>query len=590
MATPTAPPPIARGSPAQADDFPGDGHGDPHAGSAHGHAPGFVRRYVFSTDHKVIAVQFLIAGLLFLMLGGLLAMAIRWQLAWPGSLVPLLGKIADDRYLTLITMHGTVMIFFAITPIVIGAFGNFVIPLAIGARDMAFPVLNMLSFWLLIPAGALLLAAMGAQGELVAGWTAYPPLSDVVGSPEAGQTCWALALIVGGVSSMMGAINYVTTVIKLRAPGMTMGRLPLTVWGVFYTSILNIYFVPVVAAALLMLVADRVGGAHFYTPYGAGDPLLYQHLFWIFGHPEVYILILPVWGVVSDLLAVFARKPAFGARYTVISMGVICALSAVVWGHHMFTSGMNATLAKTFVVLTMLVSIPSAVFFLNWLGTLWRGSLRFEPPMLHALGVVFVFALGGLTGLFNASDALDSFIHDTYFVVGHFHLTMAASVLLGGFAGILYWFPKMFGRMMNRTLSVVHFWLTFIPLNVVFCTQLLQGAQGHMRRIADPVHSYAFLKPFHGLHIMITWAAFVLGAAQILFFVNFFASIFLGRRAPKNPWRANTLEWTVPSPPPHGNFGPRLPTVHRGPFEYSAPGAADDFLPQDAPPAATATG
>jgi len=365
------------------------------------------------------------------------------------------------------------------------------------------------------------------------------------------------------------------------------------VWGLFYTSILNLYFVPVVAAALFLLLLDRALGTCFYLPAGVmvqGSPvgpgggavLLYQHLFWYFGHPEVYILILPVWGLVSDLLSVFARKPAFGYKATVISMGVICVLSAIVWGHHMFTSGMVPLLGKAFMTLTMLVSIPSAVFFLNWLGTIWGGAIQFKTPMLFTLGVVFVFAIGGLTGLFHAAQTVDMYVHDTYFVVGHFHYTMAASVLFGSFAGIYYWFPKMFGRSMNELLGKLHFWVSFVPLNGVFFGMFVQGSRGHMRRIADPT-MYEYLQPLQGMNVFITYCALLLGAAQLFFLINFVWSLIRGSRAEVNPWRSNTLEWTVPSPPPHGNFE-RLPLVRRGPHEYSAPECDNDWFTQDAEP------
>jgi cytochrome c oxidase subunit 1 len=570
------------------------------------HEPGFIGKYIFSRDHKIIAIQFLLLGLFFLLFGGAMAMVIRWQLAWPFDPehpVPLLsrmlnweaGQMPPNFYVMLITMHGTIMIFFAITPIAIGAFGNYAIPLQIGARDMAFPTLNMLSVWTFAIAGVLNLLSFFVEGGAAAsGWTAYPPLSALA-TPGAGQNLWIVSLALVGVSSTMGAINYITTVVKLRAPGMTWGRLSLTVWGLLYTSILNLYFVPAVAVALILLLLDRMLGSSFYLPAGlvvqgspvgpgGGAVLLYQHLFWFFGHPEVYILILPIWGIVSDLLAVFSRKPAFGYNATVISMGAICAVSGVVWGHHMFTSGMMPLLGKAFMMLTMLVSIPSAVFFLNWLGTLWRGSIQFTTPMLFTLGVVFVFAIGGLTGLFHAAQTVDLYVHDTYFVVAHFHYTLAASVLFGSMAGIYFWFPKMFGRRMSELVGKLHFWLSFIPLNGVFFGMFILGSRGHMRRIADPT-TYDFIQPLQPLNVFITWCAFALGTAQLLFVANFVWSLCRGRRAEINPWRANTLEWTLPSPPPHGNFQ-RIPYIHRGPYEFSSPEADEDWLTQDAEPVA----
>jgi cytochrome c oxidase subunit 1 len=575
---------------------------DTPSGNGHlHHESGFVGTYIFSRDHKIIAIQFLFYGLFFLLVGGLMAMAIRWQLAWPFDPehpVPVLttllnwqgSQMPPQFYAMLITMHGTIMIFYAITPIAIGAFGNYAIPLQIGARDMAFPVLNMLSVWVFAVAGFLNLLSFFVEGGAAAsGWTAYPPLSALA-KPGAGQNLWIISLALVGVSSTMGAINYITTIVKMRAPGMTFGRLPLTVWGLFYTSVLNLYFVPAVAAALILLLLDRMLGTSFYAPGtqivqgspvgpGGGSVLLYQHLFWFFGHPEVYILILPVWGIVSDLLSVFARKPAFGYKATVISMGAITGLSGIVWGHHMFTSGMVPMLGKAFMTLTMLVSIPSAVFFLNWLGTLWRGAIQFTTPMLFTLGVVFVFAIGGLTGLFHAAQTVDLYVHDTYFVVAHFHYTLAASVLFGSMAGIYFWFPKMFGRLMSEWLGKLHFWLSFIPLNGVFFGMFILGSRGHMRRIADPT-MYDFIQPLQPLNVFVTYCALALGAAQLLFVVNFVCSLFAGRRAEVNPWRCNTLEWTVPSPPPHGNFE-RIPRIHRGPHEYSAPDTTEDWLAQD---------
>ncbi len=556
----------------------------------------FLGRYIFSRDHKIIGIQFLFTGLFFLLLGGLMALVIRWQLAWPSDEthpLPLLAKwygwegghMPPTFYLTLITMHGSIMIFFAITPIVIGFLGNYLIPLQIGAKDMAFPTLNMLSYWVFFVASVcMILALIFGAG---AGWTAYPPLS-VVATPSIGQDLWILALALMGVSSLMGAINYVTTIIQLRAPGMTWGRLPLTIWGLFYTAVLNLAVLPVIAAGLFLLLLDR-WGTSFYIPeglivngqrldQGGGAVLLYQHLFWFFGHPEVYILILPVWGVVSELLAVFSRKPAFGYKATVICMGIIVGLSLIVWGHHMFTAGMAPMLSKTFMTLTTLISIPSAVFFLNWLGTLWKGDIHLTSPMLFTLGIVFVFAIGGLTGLFHAAEAVDLYVHDTYFVVGHFHYTLAASVLFGSIASIYYWFPKAFGRMMNETLGKWHFWLTFIPLQGVFFGMFIQGAHGHMRRIADPT-LYDFLRPWQSYNVFITYCALALGAAQLLFVANFVYSLFAGRKAERNPWGATTLEWTVPSPPPHGNFE-ATPVIRRWAYDYSLPEAPRDYLVQ----------
>jgi cytochrome c oxidase subunit I len=555
----------------------------------------FVRRYVFSTDHKVIGRQFMFLGLVFLAVAGFMAMLIRWQLARPGVPVPIIGRvlfgaggvISPAAYTALFTMHGTIMIFFAVTPILIGGFGNFCLPLMIGARDMAFPRLNMLSFWTMAAATLVLIVSFFVPlGPANAGWTAYATLSTTIGAPGPGQTLWVVAIYLNGTSSVMGAVNYITTVIRLRAPGMGYLRMPLTVWGFFLTSILNALFVPVLAAAMVLLFFDRVFGTQFFiagaTVRGGGDPILYQHLFWLFGHPEVYILILPAWGIVSDLLAFFARKPAFGYRVTVYALCAIVFLSAVVYGHHMFATGMSPLLGESFMVLTMIISVPTSLLVLNWLGTLWRGAIRFTTPMLFSLGMVFTFGVGGLTGLFLADIVADMYLHDSYFVVGHFHLIMAAALLLSSFAAIYFWFPKMFGRMMSERLGKLHFWPTIITLNLVFGGQLLLGFAGMQRRIYDP-SAYEFLRPLAWLNKGISHSAYLLGAAQLVFVWNFFRSMFRGPRAEANPWQVGTLEWTVPSPPPHENFE-RVPEVVRGPHEMSSPEAlarGKDWLAQD---------
>ncbi len=556
----------------------------------------FWKTHIFSLDHKTIGKQYLFLGIFFLLFGGFQAMLIRWQLAYPETEVPWWslgflfkgsgGIIDPDVYNQLFTMHGTIMIFWAITPILIGAFGNFIIPLQIGARDMAFPTLNMLSFWTMFLASIILIISYFLpDGTAAGGWTSYPPLSLKEGGIAGeGQTFWTLALVFAGTSSMMGAINYMITVIRMRAPGMTYFKMPLSVWGLWLTSILNAIFVPVIAAGLIMLVLDRLLGTQFFlagrlAAGGGGDPLLYQHVFWIFGHPEVYILILPVWGIVSELLSVFARKPAFGYKVTAICMGTIVVLSSVVWGHHMYTTGMSPLLGKSFMFLTLLISIPSSIFFFNWLLTLWRGSLHFDTPMLYTMAVIWVFAIGGLTGLYNATVTADIYLHDTMFVVGHFHYTMAASVLFGGFAAIAYWFPKMFGRMMSSRLNKVHFWGTFITLNLVFFNMMVLGYAGHHRRIYNP-NEYEFLQPLMDLNVFITIAAFFMGAFQILYLFNFVWSIFKGKVAETNPWKANTLEWTVAYPVPHGNFD-EIPHVYNGPHEYNNPRVKDqDWVPQ----------
>jgi len=549
----------------------------------------FLSKYVFSFDHKVIGKQFLWYGIAFLGIGGMMALLIRWTLAFPGEPFPVIGQflfphtngvVPPDTYAMLFTLHGTIMIFYAITPILIGAFGNFCIPLMIGARDMVFPTLNMLSFWLAFVSAILLLASLFTPlGGAAGGWVSYPTLSTLIGSPGVGQTLWCLALFVLGVSSTMGAVNYIATIITLRAPGMGYFDMPLTIWGLWLTAILNAIFLPVLGAGLLLLTFDRVFGTTFFlagaaATSGSGDPVLFQHVFWIFGHPEVYILILPAWGIVSDLLSFFARKPAFGAKATALAMTSITILSTLVYGHHMYTTQMSPLLTQSFMMLTMTISIPSSVFFANWLGTIWKGSIRFQTPMLFSLGVVFVFGLGGLTGLYLATVSTDLYLHDTYFVVGHFHYTMAASVLLGGFAATYFWFPKMFGRMMNETIGKIHFWITMLGLNGVFMGMMIVGWAGMHRRIYNPF-VYEFLQKLIPINTFITVSAITMGAAQLFFVYNFIYSMVKGPKAEQNPWGVGTLEWTIPSPAPHYNFA-EIPVVKCGPHELGNPNLKGD--------------
>ena len=569
----------------------------------HGHSAGFISTYVFSKDHKVIGIQFLFSTLLWFLIGGLLALAIRWQVAWPWSNIPILGRmfeggqISPEFYTMLFTMHATVMIFLVIIPILAGAFGNFLIPLMIGADDMAFPTLNMLSYWFMWPA----FIAFGASffvegGGAAAGWTSYPPLSV---HPEAapggggGQTLWLIGLTFVGVSSMMGSVNYMTTIIQMRAPGMTMFRLPLTIWSMFITAVLQAFALPVLTAAGFMQLLDRMVGTGFFLPpehvinneiisAGGGQPLLWQHLFWFYSHPAVYIMILPAMGMVSDIISCFARKPIFGYKPMVYSIAGIAGLGFIVWGHHMFMSGMNPALGMTFMVSTMMIALPSAIKVFNWLGTIWGGRIQFATPMLFALSFVSMFIIGGLSGIFMAATPVDIFIHDTYFIVAHFHYVLFAGTAMGVFGAIYFWYPKMFGRLMNETLGKIHFLLTFIFLNGTFFTMHILGAVGFPRRLADPYH----YETFHHLQAMnefMTWSAIGMVAAQALFVVNFFGSLFFGRVAGRNPWNANGLEWQAPSPPGHGNFDFQ-PVVYRGPYEYGSPETAEDYYPQTVPP------
>lgn len=556
----------------------------------------FVRKYIFSTDHKIIGIQFLFMSLFFLLVGGLLAMTMRWQLGWPGRPIPGGGILGDAKapggvllpefYNSLVTMHGTFMVFFAIMPLLVGVFANYLIPLQIGAPDMAFPRLNMASFWTAVPAGLMMVSSFlvigGAAG---AGWTSYAPLSAVpeYSGVHTGQQLWCLSLIVLGFSSLMGAVNYITTVINMRAPGLTWFRLPLPVWALFITSILILLAIPILTGALIMLYFDQTIGTTFFLPANGGQPLLWQHMFWFFGHPEVYILILPAMGFVSEILANGARKPVFGYTAMVGAIAAIAFLGWVVWGHHMFMSGMNPVLGGYFMVSTLIIAVPSAIKTFNWLGTLWGGSIRFHVPMLNALAFVSMFVIGGLSGMFVAATPVDIPLHDTYFVVAHLHYVLFGGSLFGIFAAITFWYPKMFGRMMSETIGKIHFFLTFIFFNLTFFPMHMLGIAGMMRRLYDPTQ-YPHLQPVQPMNEFISVSAFLLGATQLLFAFNFLWSLFRGRKAEMNPWNANSLEWTAPSPPPHGNFEV-TPIVYRGPYEYSSPDSELDYLPQDRPAA-----
>ena len=574
----------------------GDGHG-------HDHGPtNFLTKYVFSQDHKIIGIQFLFSTLIWFGVGGLLALAVRWQIAWPWQPMPIVGKmlfpstngvISPEFYTMLFTMHASIMIFFVIIPMLAGALGNFCIPLMIGAPDMAFPKLNMLSYWFMWPAFICMGISFFVEGgAAAAGWTAYPPLAAVhsaaPGSLE-GQTWWLFGLQFVGLSSLMGSINYITTIIKMRAPGMTFFRMPMTVWALFITAILQAFALPVLTSAILMQILQRTAGANFFTPeglvvnnqsagVGGGQPLLWQHLFWFYSHPAVYIMILPAMGIVSDVLATFARKPLFGYRPMVYSVSGIAGLGFIVWGHHMFQSGMNPALGATFMTSTMLIALPSAIKTFNWLGTLWGGNIKFTSAMLNAIAFVSMFAIGGLSGIYMAATPVDIHIHDTYFIVAHIHYVLFGGSTFAIFAGIYFWFPKMFGRLMDEKIGRVHFFLTFIFFNMTFFAMHVIGAAGHPRRIADP-NIYPSLQHLAGLNKFMTVGALLLGVTQLLFVFNFVKSLFFGERAGRNPWNSNTLEWSAPSPPGHGNFDV-APVVYRGPYEYSSPEVEEDYLPQ----------
>jgi cytochrome c oxidase subunit 1 len=582
-----------------------DVHAADH-GHGHGHSAGFVRTYLFSLDHKIIGLQFLFSTLIWFLVGGLLALGVRWQLAYPWKAMPIIGtivgtpeggQIAPETYTMLVTMHASVMIFFVIIPILAGAFGNFLIPLMIGADDMAFPTLNMLSYWVMWPAFALLGCSFFVEGgAAAAGWTGYPTLTileDSAPGSHTGQTLWLLGLIMVGISSMMGSVNYLTTIIQMRAPGMTMFRLPMTIWAMFITAVLQAFALPVLTAALFMQTTDRLLGTGFFLPEGitanngpmqagGGQPLLWQHLFWFYSHPAVYIMILPAMGMVSDMISCFARKPLFGYKPMVYSIGGIAGLGFIVWGHHMFVSGMNPALGMTFMVSTMLIALPSAIKTFNWLGTIWGGKLQFTTPMLFSLSFVSMFIIGGLSGIFMAATPVDIFIHDTYFIVAHFHYVLFSGTAMGVLGAIYFWFPKMFGRTMNDSWGKVHFFFTFVLLNCVFYPMHILGMRGFPRRLADPYH-YETFQNLLPLNQFITWCAILLVSVQAIFILNFFFSIFFGPRCGRNPWHANGLEWAAPSPPGHGNFDFQ-PIIYRGPYEYGSPETDEDYYPQTQPP------
>ncbi len=556
----------------------------------------FWKKYIFSTDHKIIGIQFLLMSLIFLLIGGFLAMLIRYQLAWPteslpgGDLFPESmvsgGVLLPEFYNALVTMHGTFMVFFAIMPLLVGVFANYLIPLMIGARDMAFPRLNLASFWTAVPAGVLMVGSFFVVGGAAgAGWTAYAPLSAMpeMTGVHLGQQLWCLSIVLLGLSSILGSVNYITTVVSMRAPGMTWFRLPLVVWALFITAILALLAMPVLSAAVVMLFFDQTIGTTFFLAAEGGQPLLWQHLFWFFGHPEVYILILPAFGIISEVIANGSRKPIFGYNAMVLAIVAIAFLGWVVWGHHMFVSGMNPALGTGFMVTTMVIAVPSAIKVFNWMGTLWGGNLHFHSPMLFGVGFVMMFVIGGLSGVFLAATPVDIFLHDSYFVVAHIHYVLFGGSLFAIFAGIYYWFPKMFGRMMSETVGKIHFGLTFLFFNLVFFPMHGLGTGGMMRRLYDTT-GYQHLEGMQDTNLLITLAAFGLFASGLLFLANFVYGLFWGRKAEANPWNATTLEWQTPSPPKHGNWK-EIPVVYHGPYEYSHPEVADrDWLAQNERP------
>jgi len=567
----------------------------------------FITKYVFSTDHKVISKQFLITGILWAIVGGGFSVLMRLQLGFPNATYPFLqhfshhlfptGKIDPSTYYQLMTMHGTIMIFFVLTAGLSGTFANLLIPLQVGARDMASPVINMLSYWAFFVSSVIMAASFfvhgGPSGE---GWTAYAPLSALKQADpgdQNGMDLWLISLSFFIMSTLMGGINYIATILNMRTKGMSMNRLPLSTWGLGYTAVMGLLSFPVLLSCFILLLLDRNAGTSFFLSDiylgetgralsgTGGSAILYQHMFWFLGHPEVYIVIFPAFGMVSEIISVNSRKPIFGYTAMVISMFAILCLSFMVWAHHMFVSGLNPFLGSLFVVFTVMIAVPSAIKVFNWISTLWRGNIRFTPAMLFSIGFVSTFISGGLTGIYLGNAPLDIQLHDTYFVIAHFHLVMGISAVFGMFAGIYHWFPKMFGRFMNPVVGYVHFWLTLPAAYLIFWPMYYEGMAGLPRRYYD-FSNWTTFNQFGTLNEFISAIAIVSFAAQLLFVCNFFLSIFRGKIVTEmNPWKANTLEWTTPIRPGHGNWPGNIPEVFRGPYEYSKDGR--DFIPQDEP-------
>ena len=568
-------------------------------GHEHGHE-GFLRTYVFSVDHKVIGIQYAVTGMLFLMFGFTLMMIMRWQLAYPGSPIPLIGGLLGDErapggimlpefYNQLGAMHGTIMVFLGVVPLAVGGFGNYVLPLQIGAPDMAFPKLNMASYWSFFMGGVVMFASFWAPGGAAnSGWTSYAPLSVFA---TTGQTMWLIGMIFLITSSLLGSVNFIVTTIQLRAPGMSFMRMPFFVWAQLVTGFLLLLAFPPLEAAGVLQLMDRVAGSSFFMPTGlvyadapaqwtgGGSPLLWQHLFWFLAHPEVYVLILPALGIVAEIVANNTRKPLWGYRALVASLIFLGFMSFIVWAHHMFLTGMGTTMSSFFQTTTMIISIPSVVILSALFLSLYGGSIRFTTPMLFALAFIPMFGIGGLTGLPLGLSPPDIHLHDTYYVIGHFHYVVAPGTVLALLGGIYYWFPKATGRKMSDVLGRIHFWGTFVSINVVFMPMFIQGLAGMNRRMYDGGMQYAHNQDVLVWNSVIGYGAWALGFFQLFFIYNFFRSINHGEKVGDNPWEATTLEWTAPSPPPHGNFA-SPPQVHRGPYDYSVPGAQADFIMQ----------
>jgi cytochrome c oxidase subunit 1 len=585
-------------------------HHDDHSHDSHDHGhhkETFISKYVFSMDHKMIAKQFLITGIIMGTLGMAMSLLFRLQLAYPDMKLPFLenvigkwgqdGKLDPNFYLALITIHGTIMVFYVLTAGLSGTFSNLLIPLQVGTRDMASPFMNMLSYWFFFLSSVVLVASLFVEGgPASAGWTIYPPLSALpkaVPGSASGMTLWLVAIVLFIASALLGGINYITTILNMRTKGMKMSRLPLTIWAFLMTAVLGLLSFPVLLGGSLLLIFDRSFGTSFYLAdipadlaggieRTGGSPVLWQHLFWFLGHPEVYIILLPALGITSEVIATNSRKPIFGYRAMIGSILAIAVLSFIVWGHHMFITGMNPFLGSVFMLGTLIIAVPSAVKTFNYLATLWKGNLRLTPAMMFAIGLVSFFITGGLTGIWLGNAALDINLHDTYFVVAHFHLVMGSAAIFGMMSGIYHWYPKMFRRKMNETLGQIHFWLTLIAAYCVFFPMHFMGLAGVPRRYYAN-SAYDQFNVFVDMNQFITIAALVGGAAQLIFLWNFFTSIRFGKRTEQNPWESNTLEWTAPIEHIHGNWPGEIPTVYRWAYDYSKPGADQDFIPQNIP-------
>ncbi len=580
-------------------------HDAAHHGHDHHHET-FLTKYVFSQDHKMIAKQFLITGIVMAVFAMLLSILFRIQLAWPDAEFPILevflgkwaegGRIRPDFFLSLVTIHGTMMVFFVLTAGLSGTFSNLLIPYQLGARDMASPLMNMLSYWFFFVACVIMVASFFVEsGPASAGWTIYPPLSAVptaIPGSGLGMTLWLISMTLFIASQVLGGVNYISTVLNMRTKGMELWKMPLTIWAFFLTAIVGLLSFPVLVSAVVLLFFDRSVGTSFYLsdlvvggnilPNEGGSPILFQHLFWFLGHPEVYIVVMPALGLTSEVISTNSRKPIFGYHAMVYSLVGITVLSFIVWGHHMFVTGMSPFLGGVFMITTLIIAVPSAVKAFNYIATLWRGNIRFTPAMMFAIGMVSFFVSGGLTGLYLGNAALDINLHDTYFVVAHFHLVMGSASIFGMLCGVYHWYSKMFGRMMDERLGYFHFWLTFIGAYLVFFPMHFMGIDGVPRRYYA-FTEFPFMEKWVSVNILVTWAAIVSAVGQIAFLWNFFSSIWCGKRAPQNPWNANTLEWTTPVEHIHGNWPGEIPTVYRWPYDYSKPGHDADFIPQNVP-------